>query len=452
MMKKALLPILVLSLSACSMVPDYLRPSMNTGEVWKESAASSAPISDQWWREYGSGNVLNLVPQALKVNNDLQASLQRIEQAKANVTVSTSSLLPQVNASGGADKSWRETSGRVGVSDTHDVGLLIAYEVDLFGRARANMSAAEARLEASQFDYEALRIVTASSVVDAYASALAASERLRVANSNLDIAKDVLKIADARFRAGTSSALELSQQKAAVANAEAAMASLRAQHSGFINQLAVLVGEAPQNFKIKEEAFKVLVAPRITPSLPSILLEQRPDIRAAEANLIAANADIGAARAAFFPSLDLAVSGVLSGNPAFSVLTASASALAPIFSGGALEGALSGSKARKEELVATYRQTVLTAFREVSDAIAASRAADTRVQSLSKAAAESRNAYKLARARYDNGSIDFQTLLDTQRTLLQADDSATQARLEQIRASLDLIKALGGGWKGQSTL
>jgi outer membrane protein, multidrug efflux system len=451
-MKKILLPVLIFSLGACSMVPDYLRPSVDTGDVWKESAASSAPISDQWWKDYGSGQLQNLVPQALKANNDLLASLQRIEQARANVTVSTSSLLPQVNASGGADKSWRETAGNVAVSNSHDVGLSIAYEADLFGRARAGREAAKARLEASQFDYEALRIVTASSVVEAYAGALGASERLRVANGNLDIAKDVLKIADARFRAGTTSALELSQQKAAVSNAEAAMASLRAEHSGFINQLAVLVGQAPQNFRIKEEDFKVLVAPRLTPSLPSILLEQRPDIRSAEANLIAANADIGAARAAFFPSLDLAVSGVLSGNPAFSVLTASASALAPIFSGGSLEGALTGSKARKEELVATYRQTVLTAFQEVSDAIAATRAADTRVQSLGTAAAESRNAYKLARARYDSGSIDFQTLLDTQRALLQAEDSATQARLEQIRASLDLIKALGGGWKGQTTL
>jgi multidrug efflux system outer membrane protein len=446
-MNKALLSLMLL-LGACSMVPDYLRPDVKTGETWKESSASSAPISSEWWKDYGSSQVQNLVPQALKANNDLLASVQRIEQAKANVTVSSSSFFPQVSLSGGADKNWRETGGKFTATDTRDVGLSISYEADLFGRVRAGVAASEARLEASQFDYEALRIVTASSVVEAYASAVATTERLRSAQGNLDIAKDILRIADARFRAGTTSALELSQQKAAVSNAEAAMASLRADHSGFVNQLAVLVGEAPQNFRVKEEDFKALVAPRLTPSLPSILLEQRPDIRAAEANLIAANADIGAARAAFFPSLDLALSGVLSGNPAFSAFSAGASMLAPIFSGGELEGNLFGAKARKEELVATYRQTVLTAFQEVSDAIAANRAADTRVQSFARAAAESRNAYKLARARYDSGSIDFQTLLDTQRSLLQAEDSATQARLEQIRASLDLIKALGGGWKG----
>ncbi|MEJ0062372.1 MAG: efflux transporter outer membrane subunit [Alphaproteobacteria bacterium] len=451
-MRRIILSFFILSLSACTLAPDYERPAIDAGANWKDMAAPEAsannepPVSPAWWQDYQSGVLNQLVPKALAGNNDLLAGFQRIEQARAAVTKSEADLFPQVSASASQTKDRQERSGIVTRSDGNNIGFSVSYEVDLFGRIRSGAAAAQADYEASRFDHESLKIITAAAVVEAYAQALAMTERLRVADDNLAIAKDVLSIIDARSTAGTASDLELSQQKAAVASAQAAMAALAANHDGFLNQLAVLLGEAPQNFRVEEENFSALIAPKIVPGLPARLLQQRPDIRRAEASLMAANADIGVARAAFFPSLTLDAAGILSGNPASTLLSLGASALAPLFRGGALESDLEITKARKEELAANYRQTVLTAFQESGNALSALRAADSRAALLADAAAASRNAYKLARSRYDSGSIDFQTLLDTQRTLLQAEDSATQARLEQISASVDLTKALGGGW------
>lgn len=454
MMKKLLSLFLAASLSACSLVPYYTRPTVTSdaalADIWKgvPQPAPEKTIAADWWRDFGSANLNGYVGTALNANNDLMASLQRIEQARASVQGAGAGLLPQVNASGSQSKDWQESGGRSTSSDSNRGSLSISYEVDLFGRTRAGVEAAEARLDASKFDHEALRLVVAGDVTQAYANAAGASEQLSVARNNLTIAKDVLNIINARFREGSASALEAAQQKADVASSEANIATLQRQHDAYVTQLAVLMGEAPQRFTLREDKLITMKVPVVSPVLPSRLLEQRPDIRAAEANLIAANADIGAARAAFFPSLNLNAEGALTGNPAASILSLSASALAPIFSGGTLESGLSSSKARKEELVATYRQTVLTAFKEVSDALAAVKAASVRVKALDSAQTEARTAYRLARARYDSGSIDFQALLDIQRSLLQAEDSYAQARLEAINASVDLIKALGGGWKG----
>jgi multidrug efflux system outer membrane protein len=440
--------LLMLLLGGCSMVPDFMRPEVASVDTWKNGAVAlpEKTIASDWWKDYGSANLTGYVSEALATNNDLQASLQRVEQARASVRGAGAPLLPQISASGSGSKNYTEMNGNVTNSESSRAGVSISYELDLFSKNRAGVEAAEARLGASQFDHEALAIVVAGDVVQAYANAAASTERLQVARNNLEIAKDILGIINARFREGAASALEASQQKAEVASSEASMASLVRDHESYVNQLAVLTGKAPQGFTLKEDKLASLRVPAVTPVLPSRLLEQRPDIRSAEANLIAANADIGAARAAFFPSINLGIEGALTGNPAASLLSLSAGLLAPIFSGGTLEAGLQTSEARKMELVATYRQTVLNAFREVSDALAAVRAANTRVAALDTAQKEARTAYRLARARYDSGSIDFQALLDTQRSLLGAEDSYTQARLEQINASVVLIKAMGGGW------
>jgi NodT family efflux transporter outer membrane factor (OMF) lipoprotein len=441
----------LLLVSACTLAPDYEQPRMEAGLDWKQEAGSAEnTIVTEWWKDFSSAQLNELVTKALAKNNDLAASLQRVEQARASVKKSGSSLWPEINASGNASKNWREVNNVVASTEGRSAGLSVSYELDLFGKNRSALESSEAQLEASQFDHEALRIVTAADTVKAYADALASSERIAVSQSYLNIANDLLRIIQARVKEGAASELELAQQKSTVASAEASKASLVLLHEGYISQLAVLTGEAPQTFKLSEEAFSKLIAPAVKPVIPSRLAGQRPDIRAAEANLIAANADIGAARAAYFPSLNLGVDGVLSGVPAFSLLTLSASALAPIFNAGSIDSDVERSQARKEELVAAYRQTILSSFKEVNDGLAAVKAAEARTKALTTAMEQSRKAYSLARKRYDSGSIDFQALLDTQRSLLQSEDSATQARLEKIEASIDLIRALGGGFTVRS--
>ena len=244
-----------------------------------------------------------------------------------------------------------------------------------------------------------------------------------------------------------TSGLELAQQKASLANTETSIASLQQQSETLRNQLAVLTGQPPQNFNITATTLGGFVIPAVAPGQPSDLLERRPDIRTAEADLKAANIDIGAARAAYFPSLNIGLSSALSGSPSALTTGLVGSALAPIFEGGAIDANVEQSKARKQELIANYRGVILNAFKEVEDALSAQKSAAERVVSLQVAATQSQKAFDIASIRYKEGSTDYQTLLDTQRALFQAQDSLLQASFDQISASIDLYKSLGGGWK-----
>ena len=193
-----------------------------------------------------------------------------------------------------------------------------------------------------------------------------------------------------------------------------------------------------------------LPVPPIAPGQPSSLLERRPDIRAAESDLLAANADIGAARAAFFPQfnigLDLGIAATPLGDPATTTASLLGGLIAPIFKGGLLSGNLAYTEARKVELVETYRKTVLTSFKDVEDALSAVKAAGARETSLETAMNEARKAYDLSKQQYDVGSIDFQILLDSRRTMLAAEDNYIQTKNDRLAAAVDLYKALGGGW------
>jgi NodT family efflux transporter outer membrane factor (OMF) lipoprotein len=250
---------------------------------------------------------------------------------------------------------------------------------------------------------------------------------------------------------GAASALEVAQQRSAVASFEAQIPQLEQQLQAAQTSLDILLGRAPGATTVQAEALTTLALPDIAAGQPSALLERRPDIRRSEADLQAADADIGAARAAFYPSVTLSASAGLEG-----VASGGASALAslvaglvqPIFTGGALEGELERSKARREELVAAYRQTVLTAFKEVQDALKTVETSAARAVLLSRAADESRAAFRLAQIAYGAGASDFLTVLDAQRTLLSNEDSVVQAELDRYTTSAGLFKALGGGWRG----
>ncbi len=301
---------------------------------------------------------------------------------------------------------------------------------------------------------ESLRLVTLGDTAQTYFAILNNRERLRLNQESLDNVKEVLRIIEARYEAGAVSALELSQQKSALATAEAARAALEQQESVARNSLAVLLGKAPQGFNVNHQSLTDLTIPSINPGQPSQLLERRPDIRAAEAALIAANANIGVARAAFFPSVTLGLNSNWStlafGDPLTSAISLASSLSAPIFQGGRLEGGLEQATARQKELVETYRKTVLTAFQEVEDAMVAVDTAQTREARLQEAMDEARTAYTLSQNLYEAGATDFQTLLNAQSTYLSAQDNFAQVRLARLSAAIDLFKALGGGWQAGS--
>lgn len=439
--------LVLLLLGGCSLTPAYERPVVEHKESWKEAVTSSqdAAIPADWWTQYGSVELDSLLAQALLHNLDLQASLQRIEQSRAARMVAGAPLLPAVSASGGTTTSSN-------TSDTAwNAGLDISYTVDLFGANRANLAAAEAGLQSTQYDHEALRLAVIGEVATQYFNLVNYRERLRIADRNLSLAQDLLRLVEVQFEVGRASALEVSQQRSALATAQASRASTELQLKNIEHALAVLAGKAPADFGVQAQELTGLTLPDIAPSQPSALLERRPDIRSAEALLQVADANIGAARAAFFPSLSLGGSAGIGaaafGDASNTAAAFSSSLLAPIFQGGRLTGNLRQTEARRQELASIYRSTMLTAFREVEDALAASRAAATREIALNVAKEEAQRSYDLSLALYDAGSIDFVTLLDAQRTLLTAQDGYAQSRFERLAASIDLFLALGGGWQ-----
>lgn len=454
-MRKILLlgSVVILSLSACSFTPEYARPNVTTPTVWSGAESkSSADIASSWWKSFGDQTLDNLMAEALASNTDITAGLQVVEQSRATLKIAGANLWPSLGASGGASQNFTNpSSGGSTNASSYNAGLRASYEVDLFGGNRAVQDFARADLLSSLYAQDALEIIVMGEVAQTYFTLLNLRERLSIADKNLKSRLEIARIIQVRVNEGKDSDLELSQQKALVANAEAARAQIIALRKNASNALAVLLGRVPQGFEVADNTLDKINIPDIALGQPSELLERRPDLKAAEANLLAANADIGAAKAAFYPSLSLGIDDTFSiasfGDPSASILSLAASIAAPIFQGGALEGGLEKATARQLGLAENYRGAVYSAFQDVEDALAAVTAAQSREGFLKTAMQQSRRAYSLSKERYDAGAIDFQTLLDTQTSLLSAEDTYAQAQLARLIASIDLYTAMGGGWK-----
>jgi NodT family efflux transporter outer membrane factor (OMF) lipoprotein len=455
-LRKSIAGMMALSLASCSLIPDYQRPDVQSPAHWRGGNGqeeSSPAITRDWWTQFGSSELESLMLSALEHNNDLRAALHRIKQARASMRVASAAFLPSVDSSAGA--SWDRNDpadGKTRSENSGHAGIGISYELDLFGASRAALIAAQAGAAGSVYDRDALALVVMGDVAETYFTFASLRDRIRISENNLKNSRDLLDIIQARFDAGAISALEVSQQKTVVANSEASLASIRQQQAAAENALSILLGRAPENLGLKIENLETIALPGIAPGQPSSLLERRPDIRSAEQGLIAANADIGAARAAFFPSVNLGLDASLVaspiGDPLTKGLSLAGSLTAPIFSGGRLKGDLERARARQAELMENYRKAVLVSFQETEDALEAVKAAQQRRQAYETALAEAQKAYTLSRQLYDSGAVDFQTLLNAQDTLLSAEDRYSSVKLEALSAAIDLYKALGGGWKG----
>jgi len=325
-------------------------------------------------------------------------------------------------------------------------GGSINYELDLWGKNRNQARSAGYRITATEFDREALRLIVTSDVTNFYAQILAFNDRIRIAEFNLKNAEEILRIIEARFAQGAVSGLEVSQQRVAVNNFRTALSLLAEARSTSGNALAILLGRAPQNLSMPGADLNTLKIPRVNLTPPATLLTARPDIQSAEAGLRGADADIGAARAAFFPSLSLSVDSAIAagfGGPAQAATSLASNLLAPIFTGGRLTGNLESVTARQKELAAQYQKTVLVAFQEVEDALAAVKSNNEQAALSVESVRESQNAYNIAKARFDAGAIDYLTLLETQRSLFVAQDNQISINQGQLSAFVQLRKALG---------
>lgn len=434
----------VLLTSGCNLLTDYQRPYVETPANWHEPAqTASATVDPQWWQAFASDQLNRLMREALAYNNDLAAAQQRVIQARAQAKIAGAGLWPAAALSGDFSNSRNNKTDSQQSSGQID----IAYEVDLWGANRARRDAGTALMLSQIFARDALQLVVMADVGQAYFNLLAIQERRQIASDFLDTVNAILTIIEARQRAGAAYELEVAQQRSAQANALASLDLLIQQQTLAENSLAILLGHPPQQLALESARFADLAVPRIAAEQPATLLQRRPDIGQVEMQLLAANADIAVARAAFYPKLQLSLGSVLANpQPAGVAATLAAGLTQPLFQGGRLEGALSNALAANAELAEIYRKTVLTAFKEVEDAATIYNNSSRRLTALETAAAQARLAYNISQERYRLGAIDYQALLNTQTSYLSTENSRVQARLDVLVAQVQLYKALGGGW------
>ena len=460
--------LLAASLAACSFVPAYHRPASAVPSAWGDAAHTllegTTPVASGWWRAYGDASLDALVERGLKHNDSLAAARASVDEARANADRAGASLYPSLTLDGALARGHRRggsgagsagggsgTSSTDGTSRSQHLLAAASYEIDFWGLNAANANAAGMLAQAAGFERDTIALTLVASIVDAYFEVQSLRQRLALAQSISADAEKVLALLEAQRAAGVTTELQVQQQRNALATFRAALPALRQQHNLSVHLLATLVGAAPEGFEIAAVPLGHIPVPQPRANLPARLLDARPDIRASEARLQAANEDVGAARAAFFPNLSLTAQEGLSSSALSrflsSPLTSVAAALtAPIFDGGALRGQLHAREAASARSVADYRQTVVSALRDVEDMLTVAseqRSVDTENRAAADAA---REAARLANAQYRNGTVDFLAVLDTQRTLYQSEDALAQTRLARLQASVGLFRAFGGGF------
>jgi NodT family efflux transporter outer membrane factor (OMF) lipoprotein len=349
-----------------------------------------------------------------------------------------------IPAGGTVAKTFNTFSPQIGAS----------YELDFWGKNRATRAAAQAEAAASRYDRETVELSVMSSVATTYFQALELRERLKVATENLATARQLLNDFELEQQVGTANALDVAQQETVVDTLSAALPPLEEQLTKTVDALAILVGQPPQSVSVTSGTLADLSMPDVRPGLPSELLTRRPDVAAAEAQLISANANVNAARAAFFPQIALTGTGGYASealstlfNPGSRVFAVTAGLTQPIFEGGALTGQLALSHARYDELVADYHKAVLSAFGNVEDSLAGVQQTAEQERRQREAVMQARKAYEFAQDEMRAGTVNILTVLNTESALFTAEDALVQVRFSHFEALVSLFNALGGGWQ-----
>jgi outer membrane protein, multidrug efflux system len=444
--------------TACSVGPRYHKPGIASPDHWVTAGDPTAPEwpASDWWRGFKSAELDAYIVQAQSANDDLRAAIARVEEADAQRRIALAPLLPALSASATATRAHQPVPGGASylTGNNFNPVLTASYELDFWGRNRAAYTAAAAAARASRYDRTTVELAVLAGVATTYFQALELRDRLAVAEKNLANAREVLRGLTLEQRAGVSNALDVAQQQTVVDTVNASIPPLRQQLRQSQDALAILIGSTPESVDVTRGTLDELGQPALRPGLPSELLTRRPDVAAAEAQLIAANANIGAARAALFPSISLTADGGFASPALANVLTPAnrvwslAGALTqPIFQGGALLGQYRYSEARYRELLADYHKAVIAALANVEDALIAVQQTSEQVARQQEATEQARRAYRFAQTQMHAGTINVLTLLNTETSLFTAEDQLAQAKYAHLTALVSLYQALGGGWQ-----
>ena len=461
-----------LLLSACAIGPDYRRPESAAAADYKEAAGwtranpSDALARGAWWELYGDAQLNGLVEKLNSSNQTVAQSEAQFRQAQALVRSARGAFLPSADLSVGKTRSSQGTgssnssltSSSSGIRDTLNAQVGVSWEADVWGKLRRGLEANEASAEASLADLAAMRLSQQSELVQNYLQLRVIDEQKRLLQATVEAYQRSLKMSENQYKAGISGKDAVAQAQTQLRNTQANMIDLIWQRAQFENAIAVLTGQAPSGFSLAETT-TVPALPQIPLSLPSQLLERRPDIASAERSIIAANANIGVAKAAYYPDFSLSLQGGYSSsqyqdwisvpNRFWSV---GPKVSLPLFDGGQRSAEVDRNEALYDQTVAKYRQTVLDGLREVENYLVQLKVLGDEAVVQEQALESARESLRLTSNQYKAGLIAYLDVVVVQATALNTERNVLNLRQSRLIASVRLIAALGGGWDGNTDL
>ncbi|MET1070083.1 MAG: efflux transporter outer membrane subunit [Pseudomonas prosekii] len=456
-------------LSACAVGPDYQRPQTaeiaqyKEAEGWRQANPSDSLARGAWWELYGDRQLNGLVDQLNNANQTVAQAEARYRQSQALVKSARAAFYPTVDFSAGKTRSSQGagssssslSSSASGIRDTYSTELGVSWEADIWGKLRRGLEADQATAQASFADLAAMRLSQQSEMVQNYLQLRVIDQQKRLLESTVAAYQRSLQMTENQYRAGVSGRDAVAQAQTQLKSTQADLVDLIWQRAQFENAIAVLIGLPPAEFNLAESQ-DIPKLPQIPLSLPSQLLERRPDIASAERSVIAANANIGVAKAAYYPDLSLSLSGGYSSSTSSNLVSlpnrfwsVGPKLTLPLFDGGARSAELDRNEALYDETVATYRQTVLDGFREVENYLIQLKVYEQEASVRQEALDAARDSLRLTENQYKAGLIAYLDVVVVQATALNNEQSVLNVLQSRLLASVQLIAALGGGWDGQ---
>src|SRR3989454_1569360 len=450
---------------ACMVGPDYVRPSVDQPARFKSQAVSEGgpPISEEWWRFYREPELDRLIATANESNQTLRQAVARVDEARALARVAASFLFPTISTNPGfthlrasGNRASTLTGQKVQQGVTVNDWLIpfdLTYEIDVWGRVRRSFESARAQAKASEDDVGAVRLIMETDVTRFYYALRSLDAQAEILERTVVAYREQVRLVSVQLRTGLVGPIVVSQAQAQLQTTLAQQRDVQRARADLEHAVAILCGRPASSFTVAVNPLGEVSPPAVPPGLPAQLLARRPDVAEAEQNLVAANAQIGVATAEFYPRFTLTSSaGFESMNIAtlFNWQSRVASILPsvsiPIFQGGRLRANLDATKARYRQAVAAYTNQILIAYGDVEDALTDLHALTVIVGSLREAVGASQDYLRFAQAQYKYGLVDYLIVIDAERTLLANELSLALSVNLQMGASIQLIKALGGGW------
>ncbi|HMB96016.1 MAG TPA: efflux transporter outer membrane subunit [Tepidisphaeraceae bacterium] len=468
MIRRIILGLSCLSLASCEVGPNYKRPDQEMPTTYKSATTQESPrpqLSRQWWRLFGDESLDSLEQSALAYNTDIRAAMARVTEARAAAQITGSDLFPTVTLDPSIQRSRAPSNFNNGTNASGGAGgrtntiihvpFDLTYEIDIWGRIRRSVEAANATAHASEDDYQLVMQTVEADVAEDYFTIRSLIAQEKILERNVQSFRTQLELTQKQLRAGLLGPTDEYQADAQLEATISQEVETRRQRVDLEHALAILLGRAPSEFDLITTSLD-LTPPTIPAGLPADLLRRRPDVAEAEQNLVAANAQIGEAQALFFPTINLSGSaGFESIDVTHSldwenrIWSIGANAAQPIFEGGRLTAGLNQVKARYEELNATYRGSVLGAIRDVEDSLTDLHLRADEAVAQGKAVHSSREYVRLSDLQYRQGLVSYLQVIDAERTLLQNELTAAQILNERMTSTVLLMKALGGGWDAE---